>query len=81
MIRIAMGMICGTILCLSCTDPPPEQLTYKQRKLGDSLAQIEMKRVADSIDSTCELRFEEYVQTAYDSILRNRKKDIQRLMK
>lgn len=81
MMRPVIAVLCILSIWGACTDAPPEQLTYDQRKLADSLAKIEMKMVADSLDSLCNEHFEGYVETAYDSILENQKEEIKRLMK
>ena len=63
---------------LSCTEPPPPSLNSKDRDLMDSLFREEVAITETILDSLCNANFDSVVQSAVDSILQVRRKEIER---
>ena len=63
-------------LVLSCSEPPPPSLRYEDREVVDSLFNVEYDKLKDSLDSMCNRIKETTLQTAVDSILLVRLKEI-----
>lgn len=61
----------------ACTAEAPITLTAKDRKLVDSLYLIEVGKIKPEIDSICESTFDSRVKRAVDSILAERRVEIE----
>ncbi|MCB0617244.1 MAG: hypothetical protein KDC43_24310 [Saprospiraceae bacterium] len=62
----------------ACTEDPPPTLDGTDRKIIDSLYQMEVNRIKPVLDSLCESRFDSLLQVAVDSILEVRNAEIEK---
>jgi len=69
------------ILPIACTVEPPElPLTKEEKKVIDSIYVVEKKILKKELDSLCDMRFNGFVDHAVDSIIKDRKIEIERLL-
>ncbi|NJL74242.1 MAG: hypothetical protein HC892_03565, partial [Saprospiraceae bacterium] len=61
---------------VSCSEPPPPSLRYEDREVVDSLFNVEYDKLKVSLDSICTHIKTTTLQTAVDSILLVRLKEI-----
>lgn len=69
------------IFVSSCTEEAPIALNTDDRKLVDSFYMREVSKLKPELDSLCELSFDARVQRAVDSILIERRIEIEEQMK
>lgn len=60
------------ILFLACSDPPVPALLYEDRKIVDSLYQLEYENIVDSLDAACDTMLATQIDETVDSILKIR---------
>jgi len=63
---------------MSCLEEPP-MLNNQDKKLIDSLYNVERKAMTLELDSICDVEFDSRVQSAVDSIMEKRLEEIRRL--
>lgn len=77
--RTFKAVICvGAVVLVSCSDPPLPTLSISDRKLVDSFYTKEYNLLVDSLDLWCEELQTTQLQPTVDSILAQRKLEIQR---
>jgi len=59
-------------LLLACSDPPAPALLYEDRKIVDSLYQLEYEEIVDSLDAACDTLLATEIDETIDSILKIR---------
>jgi len=59
-------------LMLACSDPPAPALLYEDRKIVDSLYQLEYEKIVDSLDAACDTMLRVQMDATVDSILKIR---------
>ena len=67
-------------LPLGCTEAPPPSLNYKDREVVDSLFRIRADTLRPIYDSLCNARLDSIVQRNADSILQERRNEIERYL-
>ncbi len=69
------------IIPIACTVEAPElPLTKEERKVIDSIYIAEKKVLRRELDSLCDLRFNGFVERAVDSIIKERRIEIEKLL-
>lgn len=69
------------ILPAACDIEAPElPLTKEEKKMIDSIYIAEKKILRKELDSLCDLRFNDFVDHAVDSIIKDRRKEIEMLL-
>lgn len=61
-----------TALLIACSDPPAPALLYEDRKIVDSLYQLEYEKMVDSLDAACDTTLITKLDETVDSILKIR---------
>jgi hypothetical protein len=79
--KLHLALVFATlgIVMSSCVDDRPRPLNQAQRELKDSLILKGMRETAGQQDSICELQLDSLVNVFYDSLLRERLLEIEKL--
>ncbi|TVQ49015.1 MAG: hypothetical protein EA362_05125 [Saprospirales bacterium] len=79
--KLHLALIFATlgIVLSSCVDDGPRPLNEAQRELKDSLILKGMRETATQQDSICEMEMDSLVNIFYDSLLRERLLEIEKL--
>lgn len=76
MTTILLGL--GVLLLLPACEEEAPKLSRAQRKIVDSLVQVERVRIRPILDSLCDIRFDTELASKTDSIVQERMAEIKR---
>jgi len=76
---LVIAIFICTVLATACTDPPVPKLTYYDREIVDSLYLIRYDSLSDYLDTMCLEIDREIMETAVDSIMKERLEEIAEL--
>jgi hypothetical protein len=72
---IASLLIVGALSFQSCTEPPPDRLSSRQRTQVDTIFSKIVSDLRAETDSLCEVMMETQLQAAVDSIVQVRREE------